>query len=94
MDAKAVLKKNTEMVQRKIEGEIILIPLFKSSQDLSSIYTLNETAGAAWELIDGKRTSAEIKKKLYDRFGVSEAKLDQQLSELIKDLHAIKALKK
>ena len=92
MDEKKVLKKSSQIVTREIEGDMILLPLYKSSKDLNYIYTLNETAAAAWELLDGKTSLGEIKKKLMGKYDISEEKLDKQLNELIKDLRAIKAV--
>ena len=92
MDEKRVLKKSPQVVSRKIEGEVILIPLYKSSDDLSYIYTLNETAVSAWELIDGKKRLGRIKEELMKTYDISDEKLTKQLDELIKDLKSIKAI--
>ena len=92
MDEKKVLKKSPQIVTREIEGEVILLPLYKSSKDLSYIYTLNETAAVAWGLIDGKKTLGQIKTKLMNEFKVSEGKLTKQLNTLMKDLRSIKAI--
>lgn len=92
MNENKVLKRNSQIADREIEGEVILVPLYKSHDDLSYIYTLNETTSAAWKLIDGKRTLGQIKSKLLDEFEVSEEILDKQLDELVKDLKSIKAV--
>lgn len=92
MGTSKVLKKNSQIADREIEGEMILVPLYKSHDDLSYIYTLNETAAAAWKLIDGKKTLEQIKKALLNEFEVAEEVLDKQLAELIKDLRSIKAI--
>lgn len=92
MDENKIFKKSDQMVTREIEGEIVLLPLYKSSKKLSYIHTLNETAASAWELIDGKNSLADIKDKLMDKFDIDEAKLSRQLDELIKDLKSVKAI--
>jgi hypothetical protein len=68
------------------------MPLYRSADDLSYIYTLNETAARFWELLDGKRSVNDIKKVLLDEYDIEEDKLDSQIQELIKDLKSIKAV--
>lgn len=92
MDEKKVLKKSDRVVSREIEGEMILLPLYKSSKDLSYIYTLNKTAAVLWELIDGKTTLGQIKEELMEEYDVGEEKLNRQMDELVKDLKTIKAV--
>lgn len=92
MDENKIFKRSDQVVSREIEGEVVLLPLYKSSKDLNYIYTLNKTAATAWGLIDGKNNLADIKNKLTDEFNVEETKLTKQLNELIKDLTSIRAI--
>jgi len=92
MDLKKVLKKGKDIATRDIEGQVIIMPLHKSSKDLNCIYTLSKTAAAAWELIDGKNNLGQIKEALSDKFSIAESALDKQLSVLVKDLRSIKAI--
>lgn len=92
MNENRVFKKSSQMVTREFEGELVLLPLYKSSKDLNYIYTLNETAASAWELIDGKRTLDEIKEKLLQEFDIDEKRLTSQLDELVTDLRSFKAI--
>jgi hypothetical protein len=87
-----VLKRSPKVVSREIEGEVILMPLYRSADDLSYIYTLNETAARFWGLLDGKRSLNDIKARLLAEFEIKEEKLDSQIKELLKDLKKIKAL--
>lgn len=92
MKAERIFKKNPDFVTREIESNIILMPLCKSSKDIDYIYSLNETAGAVWNLIDGKRKLQQIKDKLLRSYEVSQGKVSEQFCELIKDLKEIKAI--
>lgn len=92
MKVKGILKKNNDFVARNIEESIVLMPIYKSSKDLDCIYTLNETAGAVWNLIDGRLSMDKIKLKILKDYNVSQDKLDFQVEELIKDLKKIKAI--
>lgn len=87
-----VLKKNPDIVTRKIEDETILMPLYKISEEIDSIYTLNDVAARIWELIDGKMDLVKIKKILLEEFDVTEEELNKKLIIFLKDLEEIKAI--
>lgn len=93
MKETAVLKKNPDMVSRSIEGETILMPIYKTSEEINCIYTLNEVAARVWGLINGKRSLVKIKKMLLEEFDVTEKGLNQKLDKFLKDLKEIKAIK-
>ena len=87
-----VLKKNPKIVTRKIEEETILMPLYNTSKEIDCIYTLNDVAARIWELIDGKKNLAKIKKMLLEEFDATQKELDKELSKFLKDLEEIKAI--
>jgi len=93
MSDKKVFKKTDKIVAREIEGEMLLLPLYKSSKDMNYIYTLNESAAAFWKLINGKNTLANIRTNLLDIYDVDEKTLTNEVEGLIKDLKSIKAVK-
>jgi len=89
-----VYKKDPNMVGRKIEDEIILVPIKRDAADLEAIYNLNnEVSVKIWELIDGKRSIREIKDKILEEFNVKEEKLEKDLEEFVSDLLEIGAIK-
>ena len=87
-----VLRKNQNMVTRVIDDETILLPIYKSSDEINCIYTLNNVASRVWEMFDGKRTLAEIKKQLLKEFDATSGEVDKKMQELLKDLKEIKAV--
>jgi len=94
MNERKVLKKSNKIVARELEGEVIIIPLYKSSDEIGCIYTLNETAARFWSLINGKRTIGAIKKKILSEYEITEEKLNKRIEELLKDLNSIKVFAK
>ena len=64
MQNTTILKKNKNMVTRKIADETILLPIIKTSKEINCIYTLNPPAAWVWDLIDGKTSVGEIKDKV------------------------------
>jgi len=89
---KTVLNKNKNMVSRQIGEETVLLPICKATKDINCIYTLNKPAARVWELIDGKRDLARIKKNILDEFDVKLEQLDKLMAGLLKDLQDIKAV--
>ena len=82
------------MVSREIAGEAILVPIRQNVGDLESIYTLNETAARAWELIDGQNTVGEIRDVIVAEFVVDEDAAEEDLVELLRELESITAILK
>jgi Coenzyme PQQ synthesis protein D (PqqD) len=93
MQDTVIFKKNPDMVTRVIDGETILLPIYKTSDEINCIYTLNKVASRIWELINGKRTIAEIKKQALKEFDATPGQVDAEMRKFLKDLKEIKALK-
>ena len=87
-----ILRKNPGMVTRKIQNEIILLPIYKTSDEIECLYTLNKVASQVWSLIDGKRTVAEIKKDMSKKVSSTEKELDKEMSKFLKELKEINAI--
>jgi len=93
MQDTVVFKKNPDMVSRAIEDETVLMPIYKTSDEMNCIYTLNDVGARVWELIDGKRSLAGIKKSLLKEFDATEKELNKELDKFFRELGEIKALK-
>jgi hypothetical protein len=89
---KMVLRRNPDMVMRTIDDETILLPIYKSSEEINCIYVLNKSASRVWEMIDGKRSVAEIKKEVLKEFDTGPEEADKEMKKLLKDLKKIKAV--
>lgn len=87
-------KKDPDIVFRAIAGEMILVPIRRRTADLQSIYTLNETAGRIWELIDGQRTLGEIRDTIAQEYDVTPEETEADLAELVAYLEQIQAVEK
>ena len=86
-------QKNTEMVTRDIADETILMPLFKASDEVNCIYSLNEHAAFIWQLIDGQNSFDAIKKIALESYEGTEEDVERELVSLFKDLQDIEAIK-
>ncbi len=66
-----------DVVARDIEGEFILVPLTSGIGDMEDeIYTLNETARAIWERLDGKRSLREVAEALKAEFEAQPGEIE------------------
>jgi tRNA uridine 5-carbamoylmethylation protein Kti12 len=93
MQENRIWRKNKDMVTRVIDDETILLPIYRSSDEINCIYTLNKVASEVWGLIDGKRPLKKIKEIILERFETTPKEADKKLGELVKDLVEIKAIK-
>ncbi|NLO91282.1 MAG: PqqD family protein [Elusimicrobia bacterium] len=92
MSDSKIPRRNKDMVCRQIGGETVLVPIFRDSRDLNSIYTMNQPAAWVWDKIDGKRSWGDIKAILLKHFDATEKQADGRLSALRKELEDIKAV--
>lgn len=92
MQDKVILRRNKNMVARVIDDETILLPIYKTSDEINCIYTLNKIASEVWNLIDGKKTLADIKKQVLRKFDTTPKEVDKEMKGFLKDLKDIKAI--
>jgi len=87
-----IYAKNSNMVARKIAGEMVLVPIRQSVGDLASIYNLNDIGGRIWELIDGKATAGQIKDRIVEEYEVAPEQAEADLTEFLSQLEHMKAV--
>jgi len=81
------------VVARKIEDEVILVPIRQKATDVDSIYTLNEVAARVWDLLDGERRVADVRDAIVAEFEVSPEQAQADLLELLQQLEGVGAVK-
>jgi len=92
MSDEKVFRKNPEIVTRVIDKETILVPIYKTSDEINCIYNLNKPASRVWELIDGKTALHVIKDRLSEEFDATSKEINREMNTLLKDLKEIKAI--
>ena len=90
--SQAIYRQDDSIVSRRIEDEVILVPIRQNVADLGSIYTLNEVGAYIWEQIDGHRTAAEILPLVVGEFEITEEEAQKDLTEFMQQLSAIGAI--
>ncbi len=84
---------SNDIVARKVEGEIVIVPLISGIGDLEDeLYTLNETGRAIWERLDGKKTLKDIAAELANEFDAPLEEIERDVAGLVDELVARKML--
>ena len=76
-----------DVVVRKIEGEIIIVPLASGIGDVNDeLYTLNEIGQAIWEKLDGEKTLDQVVKALAIEFSSPEGEIDKDVLGFVAEM--------
>ena len=71
-----IYAKSKDLVEREIEGEIIIVPLTSGIGDLEDeLFSLNEVGRDVWARIDGKRCVSEIVNELEEIYEIEREKI-------------------
>jgi len=87
-----IYKRSDEMELREMAGETILVPVTAGADDADSIYVLNETGAAAWDLFDGVLTLQEVAEEISERFEVTPERALEDLQQYVEELMAAEVL--
>ena len=85
-------KRNDHFVFRRIEDEMILVPIKDNVGDLGCIYSLNETGAFVWEHLDGEKRLQDIMDMILDAFAVSSHEAEADLCTFVGQLRQIDAI--
>ncbi len=84
-----VWARNPDFVFRRIAGEVLLLPIREKVGDLESIYALNEVGARVWELLDGRRSVADLRDSIVAEFDVTPAQAEADILEFLGKLEAL-----
>jgi Coenzyme PQQ synthesis protein D (PqqD) len=76
-----VIRKDPEVVARRLEDEVVLVHL-----GTNRIYSLNATGGRYWELLEEGLGHEIIVRRLQDEFDVDEQTLEREIASITADL--------
>lgn len=83
-----------EVVSRRIRGEILLVPIRRTSADLEGFFTLNPTAAEIWQGIQAGHSIHEMAATLATRYTVSETEAEADVLRLIDELETLGAIRR
>ncbi len=82
-----IYAKSQDLVEREIEGELIIVPLTSGIGDLEDeLFSLNEIGKDVWARIDGKRCVSEIVKELEEIYQAEQKKLTTDVLGFLEEL--------
>jgi hypothetical protein len=82
-----IYRPSDEVVDRDIEGEIILVPLTGGVGELEDeLFTLNETGKSIWRMLDGKRCLREVVEHLRLEYDGDEPEMVRDVLGLVQEL--------
>ena len=94
LEPNSVYAHGDSLVTRDLAGEKIIVPVRGKVGDLNNIYTLNAVANDIWNLLDGKRTVAQIVAQLEQEYEVDSATLSNDVTRTLDELSGEGLVKK
>lgn len=84
---------SSKIVTRKIEDEIIIVPIEDGFADLNdAMFSLNETGQAVWEKLDSHKSVENICSDLVDEFDAEYETLKKDVVDLLDELYEKKLI--
>ncbi len=84
---KIIYARSHDLVEREIEGELIIVPLTSGIGDLEDeLFSLNEIGRDVWARIDGKRRVSQIVKELEKIYQVEREKITADVLGFLAEL--------
>lgn len=78
--------RNHEVVSRKIDGELIIVPIRSGVGDLNSLYTLNSVGSVLWDFMTEGHTIPEMVQRICDEFEVTALQAQQDIESFLDSL--------
>jgi len=78
--------RNQEVVARKIQGELIIVPIRRGVGDLNSLYTLNAVGAVLWDFLTEGHTIGEMVKRVCDEFEVTASDAQRDIEAFLDSL--------
>jgi hypothetical protein len=86
-------ERDPNVVSRGIAGEQILVPVRKKAADMAAVYVLNEVGARIWELVDGRRSLADIGSVLLLEYDAQPERIEEDLVEIVVQLEELGMLR-
>ena len=87
-------ERNPDVVSRRIEGELIIVPIRSGVGDLNSLYTLNPVGSVLWEFMTESHTVPEMVERVCDEFEVTTAQAQGDIETFLDSLLAEQLIQK
>jgi Coenzyme PQQ synthesis protein D (PqqD) len=78
--------RNQDVVSRKIDGELIIVPVRSGVGDLNSLYTLNPVGSVLWDFMSEHHTVGEMVERVCEEFEVTTTQAQQDIEVFLDSL--------
>lgn len=78
--------RNQDVVSRKIDGELIIVPIRSGVGDLNSLYTLNPVGSVLWDFMNEHHTVSEMVDRVCEEFEVTASQAQQDIEAFLNSL--------
>ncbi|MDX9787072.1 MAG: PqqD family protein [Desulfobacterales bacterium] len=83
----AAYRPSEHVVVRKIEGEILIVPVSAGvGESDDDLYSLNETGKDVWALLDGTMCIKDVVARLSQQYDAPVSEIETDIRDLIADL--------
>ena len=87
LDLHKYYRTSDQVITRKIEGELIIVPLSDGVGDLDAeMFSLNSTGAVIWEKLDGKTPLEDVIQHIADNFNAPHEQIKKEVLELMEQL--------
>lgn len=81
-----IYAKSSSLIAKVIRDQVVVVPMKAKGADLGRVYTIKGVGKRIWELINGKRSVAEIRGMITKEFAVSPQAAEKDLRGFLKIL--------
>ena len=78
--------RNQGVVARKIQGELIIVPIRRGVGDLNSLYTLNAVGAVLWDFMKESHTIGDMVARVCDEFDVTASQAQRDIEAFLDSL--------
>ena len=83
------MKIKKEFILREIVGDIVLVPINKSTSKFDGLITMNEIGKFIWENIESAKDEEELLQRILDEYEVDKDVAKADLDEFLGKLKAV-----
>ena len=83
------MKIKKEFILREIVGDIVLVPINKSTSKFDGLITMNEIGKFIWENIESAKDKEELLQRILDEYEVDKDIAKADLDEFLGKLKAV-----
>jgi coenzyme PQQ biosynthesis protein PqqD len=83
----SILCHSGDVITRELDGEFIIVYINSKDEKLEdALFSLNDSGKAIWDLVDGKKTVAELVKDLAEEYEANPGEIEIDVLKLLDTL--------